>query len=186
MSVTVLDQILEYWHSVRPEGGLPCRADIDPAKLKPCLSHMFIYDLEAPDFIRVKIFGTSVVDWLGAEPTGKNLLDFMPETLRDVYIRFFATILGHPCGAIGTYHIPPRSAGLMIKYLHLPMRDAEGQTCMIVGGAEYSSDAETELHLARPDSIEGDLSKPQLISLIFLDLGFGTPDVAPFLPEKQV
>ena len=67
-------RVFEYWVGLRPEGGLPSRADIDPADLKADLPHLMLLEvLNDPLDFRYRLVGTAVDRFSGVGRTGKRV-----------------------------------------------------------------------------------------------------------------
>lgn len=67
-------QLFNYWQSKCPPGGIPRRADIDPAEIPSLMPNLLIADIEdAPFRVRYRLVGTKVVQMTGYEFTGKYL-----------------------------------------------------------------------------------------------------------------
>lgn len=62
------------WRQSSVEGSLPARADIGPEALKPWLRNVALIDVE-PDPLRFRrrLVGTKIVDYQGADRTGRYL-----------------------------------------------------------------------------------------------------------------
>jgi hypothetical protein len=71
-----LNRLLAYWEGKRrPDGGLPCRADIDPLEMRFALGHLVLTDVEpgAPPRFRLRLVGSNVAERMGYDPTGRYL-----------------------------------------------------------------------------------------------------------------
>jgi hypothetical protein len=77
-----LRKLEAYWAGkCRPDGGLPCRADIDPIEMRFALGHVLLVDVERaprPRF-RHRLVGTHIVERAGYDATGRYL-DEIPDT----------------------------------------------------------------------------------------------------------
>ncbi|MFM2389380.1 MAG: hypothetical protein RLZZ437_935 [Pseudomonadota bacterium] len=62
-----------YWEALRPSGGLPRRADLDPRGLKYCLHQTVIAEQIAPGLARVRLAGATFTDLMGMELRGMPL-----------------------------------------------------------------------------------------------------------------
>jgi hypothetical protein len=62
-----------YWEALRPAGGLPRRADLDPRGLKSCLHQTLIAEQIAPGLARVRLAGAVFTDLMGMEVRGMPL-----------------------------------------------------------------------------------------------------------------
>ncbi|WP_374370666.1 PAS domain-containing protein [Dongia sp.] len=79
----------DYWLGLGRDGGLPPRAALDPADMRPLLPYVMIIDLEGEaDFrVRYRLVGTAVAKFSGLDFTGHYLdqLDFDVCTTEDLY-----------------------------------------------------------------------------------------------------
>ena len=72
-------QIVEYWVSIQPPAGLPGRQHFDPLQIPALLPHIRLLDVigSLPRF-RVRLMGTQVREYMGAEQTGRWLDEVFP------------------------------------------------------------------------------------------------------------
>lgn len=67
-------QLFAYWQSRCRGGGLPRRADIDPADIPQLMPNILIVDIEYEPFrVRYRLVGTQIVETTGFEFTGRYL-----------------------------------------------------------------------------------------------------------------
>jgi hypothetical protein len=77
-----LASLYDVWQQSADGGCLPSRADIGPEALKPWLRNVALIDVEAaPLRFRRRLVGTKIVDYQGADCTGRYLADREPETV---------------------------------------------------------------------------------------------------------
>lgn len=69
----LLQQVRAYWEALRPEGGLPDRASIDPRGLERALEHVFLVERIAPGLARFRIAGMHLTLLMGMEVRGLPL-----------------------------------------------------------------------------------------------------------------
>lgn len=73
-----LRRLHEYWQEKRPPGRLPGRRDIDPIEIPQLMPQVALVDiLRDPLDYRYRLFGTRLVDVMGAERTGKRMREVM-------------------------------------------------------------------------------------------------------------
>ena len=65
-----IEMIRAYWEGLRPEEGLPSRAQIDPRGMAGALSGAFMIERIAPGVGRLRIAGMQLVDLMGMEVRG--------------------------------------------------------------------------------------------------------------------
>jgi hypothetical protein len=70
----ILDTFLDYWNARRGAGGMPSRADINPADLKSFLGWLcFVEALPGYDDFRFRLIGSRVADYFLSEVTGQTV-----------------------------------------------------------------------------------------------------------------
>lgn len=73
-AVRALEEMFAYWASLRREGRLPGRADIDPNRFKRHLPTISLIDVgDEPVRFRVRLAGTQLYGLYGHETTGLDL-----------------------------------------------------------------------------------------------------------------
>ena len=79
-----LVRLFDYWHAKRAGRLMPSRADIDPAELRGLVLNVMLYDVVEPGRLyRIRLVGQAIVDFVGANNTGKMAGDGMaPEAAR--------------------------------------------------------------------------------------------------------
>ena len=89
-----LGSLLRYWQRVG-RGGVPSRADIDPADIPRLLSNVILIDVErAPIRFRVRLCGTEVDRLLGRNFTGCYLDDIAAAYFeRDILLDYAEVVL---------------------------------------------------------------------------------------------
>ncbi|HVU21308.1 MAG TPA: PAS domain-containing protein [Rhizomicrobium sp.] len=89
-----------FWRSLRGEKLVPARADFQPARAKNFLGDMVL--LEAPTeqkpAYRIRVTGDRFNILVGANLTGRNNLDFMPEKYHAGSIAAGRAVVERPCG----------------------------------------------------------------------------------------
>ncbi len=90
-----------HWLSLWPGDGLPPRAALRPAALKPYLSSILLFDVVPDESVTVRLAGTGYRHILGAELTGQDWLAAAPQSHRATRLTLFSTIAR---GAIGSAH----------------------------------------------------------------------------------
>lgn len=73
-AVRALEEMFAYWASLRREGRLPGRSDIDPNRFKRHLPTISLIDVNvAPLSFRIRLAGTALYGLHGRETTGLDL-----------------------------------------------------------------------------------------------------------------
>lgn len=89
-------EVLRYWQSIQKGRQMPQWPDFDPLNIASHLSCCLIVEFEAPDFLRVRLMGDKLVEWLGVEFTGKNALDIMDAAEHEDLVERIKVMLGTP------------------------------------------------------------------------------------------
>ena len=75
----ILIRLFDYWNSKRRGRLMPSRADIDPTELRTLVHNVMLYDVVEPGRLyRIRLVGQAIVDFVGANNTGKFAADTMP------------------------------------------------------------------------------------------------------------
>lgn len=75
----ILVRLFEYWDGKRAGRLMPSRADIDPTELRALVLNVMLYDVVEPGRLyRIRLVGQAIVDFVGANNTGKMAGDGMP------------------------------------------------------------------------------------------------------------
>jgi len=74
-----LRRLYEYWDQKRGSKAMPSRADIDPVDMAFALGNVILAEVlpETPPRFRIRLHGTTLVQYAGYDLTGK-MLDDMP------------------------------------------------------------------------------------------------------------
>jgi len=90
---------LAHWQSLRVAGALPTLQDYlrkPHATLQP---NVAIKDVLAPGHLRVRLFGTHLVEVAGVDPTGQNFMIFAADDrMADALWRYQHRVATHPVG----------------------------------------------------------------------------------------
>lgn len=80
-----LRRLHAYWHDERGSRALPSRTDIDPAALRFVLGYLVLVDVcRDPVRFRIRLQGTELGWWIGADLTGKTLESLRAPELRSL------------------------------------------------------------------------------------------------------
>lgn len=158
---------MEWWTARRPPGGLPSRADIDPADLAGVLPHVVLLRWEEGDFVHALV-GTGVVERMGLDATGRRLAGIAPPDQAAAIRGNLRLCADRPCGLV-TEHWIAMPGGLRERTatLVLPYRQGPSEVRLIC-----VSDVVERRHDGEGGAVElrsGDAKA-------FVDLGFGVPD----------
>jgi hypothetical protein len=160
-----LAQLRAYWEGLRPEGGLPQRAQIDPRGIESALSATFLIERIATGIARFRIAGMDLADVMGMEVRGMPLSSMFSATARPGLSSSLESLFQSP--AILTMDlVAERSIGrsaLTARMLVLPLFDDLGRLtmglgCMALSGKvgrsprRFDVTGTTLTRLARPEA----------------------------------
>ena len=137
-----------YWRELA-QGGVPRRAEIEPARIKPLLPYIMIVDLtDEPLRIRYRLAGTEVVRYTGLELTGLYLDeikmdDFNVNELLQAYRAIRDT---GQCGIGVAEFVMNGAPALTTEYMLCPLRtdSAKVDKCIAVEDYFFSNGTHVE------------------------------------------
>ncbi len=80
---TELAEFEAYWNSMRRDGDVPMRTEIDPRGIESLLSNAFVAEKIAPGMARMRIAGTHLCDVMGLEVRGMPVSSLIEPQDRD-------------------------------------------------------------------------------------------------------
>lgn len=165
--------LADYWTSLCPVGGLPLRADVDPAAIRPLLPYIYILELKSDDAVFVRLAGTALRRLYGLEMTGMNMLDLVPPEHRASRLWRTLQAMSRPCGmSYVRNHRYASGAVDAVESIFLPVtvdRATDGTKArQMLGIAASLSDRRW---IAEDET--GALMMPHVFR--FVDVGFGVP-----------
>ena len=135
-SVRSHEELFAYWTSLREEGRLPARAQINPDRFKRHLPTVSLIDvLPAPrrDY-RLRLAGTGLYGVYGGEITGKTLEDVYSPEASSYWRRELDRIVDEGRPQVGCHSLSWRGAShLSILWLRLPLASDGKRVDMILG-----------------------------------------------------
>jgi hypothetical protein len=101
-----------WWLAHRGSSGIPDRADLDPAALKPLLPNLFIADIEAEPFrIRYRLVGTKAVQVIGFNITGRYLDEMLSIEPGVPWLDYYRIVYDSREPLLGSVVVPASSGG---------------------------------------------------------------------------
>lgn len=73
---SVVSTVMTHWTSLRGNGGIPRRADLDPHALAPALPNAFLLERPRPDAVRFRLAGQHLHHTMGMDVRGMPLRAF--------------------------------------------------------------------------------------------------------------
>jgi hypothetical protein len=139
---------LRHWAVNRAGLTMP-RAALDPAAIKSCLPHVWLFQyLADSDTFLCRLSGEQVNEAWGARMAGKRPQDFMPAASAAMAQVIYRRILLTPAVHVSQHHItPPGRQAKSAERLVVPLGDGAGGPWGIFGLSLYHFDPITEADL---------------------------------------
>lgn len=169
---TDFSELYDYWESGREAGDLPRADKFDLLAVTPWLADMSLLDVLGPDNYLCRFAGTALVERLGFDMSQKNIFTFQSEATRDLTRASYQAVVNQPCCAISRYrnHYSSGRSGV-VRTLYLPLKAPQGGFPRIACLTRREEDAT----YATP--IEQSVSGTDILDLMWIDIGFGVPDI---------
>lgn len=165
-------ELYDYWESGREAGSLPRADKFDLLAVTPWLADMCLLDVLGPENYFCRFAGTALVERLGFDMSQQNIFTFQSSETRDLTAASYHAVVNQPCGAIARYsnHYSSGRSGV-VRTLYLPLMAPQGGNFRIA----CMTRREEEASYAAP--IEQSVSGTDILDLIWIDIGFGVPDI---------
>lgn len=169
----VLEQFLEYWHSLPREGGifLPERTMLKPSTLQEVLPRLSLLKRLDRYNILVSTMGTKNDASWQAPIVGMNTFDLTAPDMRENAADIYGAVLDQPAAAILRETITHKNGDSAdVASMYLPLADKYGAPTYIVGCTVYEKRQE-----------DGRISERMLLDhqrlrdVEFIDIGSGKP-----------
>ena len=134
-----------YWLSLWDGDALPPRARFSPAKMKPFLPNMLIFDVVPDERVTVRLAGTGYRHVLNNDPTGKDWIEAAPESHRATRLMIFSTVAR---GAILVAHrrIAMLGGGEHVsEEILLPFAEDQGGRVPVLAHVNFRPDQFTQI-----------------------------------------
>ncbi|MCK4862455.1 MAG: PAS domain-containing protein, partial [Rhodobacteraceae bacterium] len=95
----MIQTLRSHWESLRINGGIPLRADIDPRQIPDVLDSLFIFERLNPQDVRVRIAGLTLCEMMGMEVRGQSPLSFFDDSTRRRFAAVVADVMDRPTTA---------------------------------------------------------------------------------------
>ncbi|NQW08310.1 MAG: PAS domain-containing protein [Alphaproteobacteria bacterium] len=160
-----------YWLSLDPIDLIPSRAHFLPESIPRLLANLGIHELISPEFIKLRLVGTAVVDDYGQEITWRNYLDFVEEERRPKASRALHLVCEQPCGMIAQLRSTTVRGGTLTREsIAFPMRNEEGIANLVYFCSTPAQERETFI------DERTELRVANVLDRYFIDIGAGVPD----------
>lgn len=117
-------RLVDYWATLGGPDRTPRKSVFDPGRVRPILPQLVIYERRAADSFVIRLMGTGVVERLGVELTGQDLMDVIAYAQKEQAAREFNEILDHQVGQyllVKDRFTSGREA--MVEIVRLPLLD---------------------------------------------------------------
>ena len=84
--------LVDHWFSLWSGDALPTREQFSPARIKPFLPSMLIFEVVPDESITVRLAGTGYRFILDRDPTGSDWIAAAPASHRKIRLRMFSTV----------------------------------------------------------------------------------------------
>ena len=126
---------IDYWESMRRNGDLPRRSDIDPRGIESLLENALIAEKIAPGLARMRIAGSHLSDLMGMEVRGMPVSSFIAPEDRDQLSDLLAELFERPARI--DLQLESRSAlgqsALSARLVLMPLRSDLGDVSRALG-----------------------------------------------------
>lgn len=160
-----------YWLLLDAVDLIPNRAHFIPESIPGLLAHLGIHELISPEFIRLRLVGTAVVDDYGQEITGRNYLDFVDQERRSKASRALHLVCEQPCAMFAHLRSTTVSGGSLTREsIAFPMRNEAGIANLVYFCSTPAQERETYF------DERDELKVANVLDRRFIDIGAGIPD----------
>lgn len=163
--------VQDYWQNVRQGAAIPLSTDFDLLALTNWLPDLTLLDVFDLNNVVWRFVGTNIVDRMGVDPSGQNVFQNQSQNMLNRTARAYQAMADKPCGAVAHYtnHYSSGREGNM-RSLFLPMKTPSAECTRLV---VMTAQEETGTYV---EPIERTLTATQILSIDWIDLGFGIPD----------
>ena len=128
-----LSGLFAYWLTKCRDGALPSRRDIDPLEMKAWLGRISLLEIvdHGADF-RFRLHGSTLVQGVGIDMTGRMLSEARPVELRDVAMAQYREVYHRraPLLVVGSWVLPRPHA--VSDRLILPLSETADEVTMLL------------------------------------------------------
>ena len=169
-----IENLRRYWQSMRKNGDVPRRSDIDPRGIDTLLENALIAEKIAPGLARLRIAGQHLGDLMGMEVRGMPVSAFIAPEYREQLAEALSELFERPAivtlslTAPGSLGRPEMSATLIL----LPLRSDLGDVsralgCLVTKGGIGRTPRRfdiTHVRIDRMDTTAMDAEEPRPVS----------------------
>ncbi len=138
-TLSLLQELVDYWRRKCPPGGLPRRADIDPTEIPHLLPHLCITEpIEGGADYVIRLVGTAITTRYNYDPTGERGSALLsPDNLAEMcalYRRVIETRA--PATMVGRYTSTGREH-VIVERVVMPILGRDGVTPWLLFGIGF-------------------------------------------------
>lgn len=126
---TILADLLDRWSSLRPQGGLPARTDLNPRDIALALDYAFVLERVAPGVVRFRVAGGHLAHLMGMDLRGMPVTALAQAAHRDMLAAQLDRVFDLPA----TLDMQLARSDLRADLLILPLHDSEGCITLATG-----------------------------------------------------
>ncbi len=160
-----------YWLSLPTVDLIPSRRQFEPERIPGLLANLVIHELVSPDYLKLRLVGTAVVDDYGQEITGRNYLDFVDESRRAKASRAIFLVCEQPAAML--VHLRSVATNGMVltrESIAFPMRDDSGTATLVYFCSNPAVERKTFV-----DARDA-LKVMNVLDRQYIDIGAGVPE----------
>lgn len=132
--MTMIHTLRSHWESLRINGKLPLRADVDPRQIPDVLDSMFIFERLNPTDVRVRIAGLALCEMMGMEVRGQSPMSFFNKNTRSRFAAVITDVMERPTIArLGLDTIDKMGSKAYAEMILLPLRSDFGDVSRVIG-----------------------------------------------------
>ncbi len=153
--MTMIKTLRSHWESLRVNGDLPLRADIDPRQIPNVLDSLFIFERLNPHDVRVRIAGITLCEMAGMEVRGQSPVTLFDKYTRDRFSAVITDVMNRPTIArLGLDTNDKMNNTSQAEMILLPLRSDFGDVTRVIGcitGPAAGFTAPVRLHVRTVD-----------------------------------
>ncbi len=132
--MTIIHTLRSHWESLRINGELPLRAEIDPRQIPDVLDNLFIFERLNPQDVRVRIAGLALCEMIGMEVRGQSPMSFFDESTRRRFAAVIDDVMDRPTIArLGLDTVDKMGNEARVEMILLPLRSDFCDVSRVIG-----------------------------------------------------
>ncbi len=127
-------EFFRYYRQLQQQSAslVPPRKLFSPAEARSFLPYVSIVEARTTDSYLVRLMGTALVNRTHSNPTGRTMMETMPEDHWETAKAGFRQMLETPCGATYILNEGYDRAPIPVEILSLPFSNASGVPALII------------------------------------------------------